>query len=390
MKGYKVFNSDWTCKGFQYKVGETYEIDGKPTCCKKGFHFCKKLVDCFNYYFFDPNNKVAEIECLGDVDFGEDKYCTNKIKIIKELSWEEVLTLVNTGDYNTGDCNSGNYNTGNYNSGDYNTGHCNTGNNNSGNYNSGNYNTGNRNSGDYNTGDYNTGNRNSGGYNSGRCNSGYRNSGDYNTGNRNTGHNNTGDYNSGNRNIGYRNTGDYNTGDYNTGDYNTGDCNTGDYNTGHCNSGYRNSGNCNSGHCNTGNYNTGNRNTGDYNKTNYSTGCFNTQEQTILMFNKPSVWTIGDWRNSKACIILNMMPKNRLKWVTSYNMNDEEKELHPNYKTTGGYLKEIEVTTEDKQNWWNDLSESDRKEVLSLPNFDKDIFKEITGIDVEIVEEIIK
>ena len=106
------------------------------------------------------------------------------------------------------------------------------------------------------------------------------------------------------------------------------------------------------------------------------------------MFNKPSVWTIGDWRNSKACIILNMMPKNRLKWVTSYNMNDEEKELHPNYKTTGGYLKEIEVTTEDKQNWWNDLSESDRKEVLSLPNFDKDIFKEITGIDVEIVETV--
>ena len=243
MKGYKVFNSDWTCKGFQYKVGETYEIDGKPTCCKKGFHFCKKLVACFNYYSFDPYNKVAEIECLGDVDFGEDKYCTNKIKIIKELSWEEVLTLVNTG-------------------------HC-------------------------------------------------------NTGNRNTGNNNSGDYNS-----------------------------------------------------------------GDYNKTNYSTGCFNTQEQTILMFNKPSVWTIGDWRNSKACIILNMMPKNRLKWVTSYNMNDEEKELHPNYKTTGGYLKEIEVTTEDKQNWWNDLSESNRKEVLSLPNFDKDIFKEITGIDVEIVETV--
>ena len=330
MKGYKVFNSDWTCKGFQYKVGETYEIDGKPTCCKKGFHFCKKLVDCFNYYSFDSNNKVAEIECLGDVDFGEDKYCTNKIKIIKELSWEEVLTLVNSGYDNSGYRNSGNNNTGNNN-----TGNNNTGNNNTGHYNTGDYNTGNRN-----TGYRNSGNRNSGGYNTGNCNSGYGNSGDYNIG------------------------------DYNTGDYNSGNYNSGNRNTGNCNSGYDN--------------------TGDYNKTNYSTGCFNTQEQTILMFNKPSVWTIGDWRNSKACIILNMMPKNRLKWVTSYNMNDEEKELHPNYKTTGGYLKEIEVTIEDKQNWWNDLSESDRKEVLSLPNFDKDIFKEITGIDVEIVEEIIK
>lgn len=24
MKGYKVFNSDWTCRGFQYNVGEIY------------------------------------------------------------------------------------------------------------------------------------------------------------------------------------------------------------------------------------------------------------------------------------------------------------------------------------------------------------------------------
>ena len=363
MKGYKVFNSDWTCKSFHYKVGETYEIDGKPTCCKKGFHFCKKLVDCFNYYSFDPNNKVAEIECLGDVDFGEDKYCTNKIKIIKELSWEEVLTLVNSGDCNTGRCNTGNNNSGDCNSGDCNTGHCNTGNNNTGNNNTGDYNTGYCNTGYCNSGNRNIGNYNSGDYNSGRCNSGNRNSGRCNSGNYNTG--------------------DYNTGDYNTGNRNTGDCNTGNRNTGDYNTGYRNSGNRN-----LGDYNTGDYNTGDYNKTNYSTGCFNTQEQTILMFNKPSVWTIGDWRNSKACIILNMMPKNRLKWVTSYNMNDEEKELHPNYKTTGGYLKEIEVTTEDKQNWWNDLSESDRKEVLSLPNFDKDIFKEITGIDVEIVETV--
>lgn len=36
--------------------------------------------------------------------------------------------------------------------------------------------------------------------------------------------------------------------------------------------------------------------------------------------------------------------------------------------------------------WWIDLSESDRKEVLSLPNFDKDVFKQITGIDIEIVK----
>lgn len=32
MKGYKVFNPDWTCRGFQYSVGETFEEDVTPSC----------------------------------------------------------------------------------------------------------------------------------------------------------------------------------------------------------------------------------------------------------------------------------------------------------------------------------------------------------------------
>jgi len=73
MKGYKVFNSDWTCKGFQYKVGETYTHEGKISLCKSGFHACKNAVDCFNYYSFDPNNKVAEVSLTGDLIHEEKK-----------------------------------------------------------------------------------------------------------------------------------------------------------------------------------------------------------------------------------------------------------------------------------------------------------------------------
>lgn len=93
MRGYKVFNPDWTCRGFQYSIGEIYEEDVKPLCCQKGFHFCTELKECFSYYSFDPNNKVAEVEALGDIDTERigNKHCTNKIKIIRELSWEEVL-----------------------------------------------------------------------------------------------------------------------------------------------------------------------------------------------------------------------------------------------------------------------------------------------------------
>lgn len=189
MKGYKVFNSDWTCRDYQYEIGKTYEIAESPKCCKVGFHFCEKLVDCFNYYSFNPNNKVAEIEAIGEIHFDDtnSKCCTNKIVILKELKWSEVLDMCNTGKGNSGKCNSGNYNTGDYNSGD-----CNSGDYNTGDCNIGNYNTGDFNTGDYNTGDYNTEN-----YNSGDYNSGYHNSGDYNSGNYNSGDFNSGDYNSG-------------------------------------------------------------------------------------------------------------------------------------------------------------------------------------------------
>ena len=157
MKGYKVFNSDWTCRDFKYEVGKTYEMEESPKCCGRGFHFCTNLADCFNYYSFNTDNKIAEIEALGEIDKDDDdtKHCTNKIKIVREIAWEEVLTL----------CNSGNRNSGNWNSGDWN---------------SGNRNSGNRNSGDWNSGDWNSGNRNSGDWNSGNRNSGNRNSGDWN------------------------------------------------------------------------------------------------------------------------------------------------------------------------------------------------------------------
>ena len=274
MKGYKVFNSDWTCRGFQFEVGKVFEEDVTPVCCDKGFHFCTKASDCFSYYKFDPNNKVAEVEALGEIDSNDEdsKCCTNKIKIVREINWQEVLELVNLGKACTGLCNSGN-----------------------------------------------------------------RNSGDWNSGNRNSG-----DCNSGNRNSGNRNSGDWNSGD------------------------------CNS----------GNRNSGDWNKTCFSNGCFNTESPKIYLFNKPSNWNYSDWLNSDARYILMNCPSNVLSWIWEDDMTDEEKEQHPEYLATGGFLKHIEEET-GRQMWWDGLSDVQKDSVMQLPNFDKDIFKEITGISIE-------
>ena len=284
VKGYKVFNADWTCRGFQYAVGETFEEDVMPSCCNIGFHFCTKASDCFNYYRFNPDNKVAEVEAIGEIDTNSEdsKCCTNKIHIVRELSWNEVLEIVNIGKGCTGLCNSGDYNSGNYNSGNYNSGSC-----------------------------------NSGSYNSGNCNSG---------------------------------------------SWNSGNCNSGDYNSGNCNSGSWNS--------------------GDWNKTDFSSGCFNTKESKILMFNKPSDWTFNDWRNSEARRLLNQIQYNVLEWICLKNMTDEEKEQHPEYKTTGGYLKELNKS-ECNQIWWNSLSEMERNIIRDIPNFDEVIFEKITGIKIE-------
>ena len=314
IKGYKVFNPDWTCRNFQYEVGKTFEEDVTPKCCDRGFHFCTKASDCFSYYGFNPENKVAEVLALGTVDTESDdtKCCTNKIQIVREISWQELLTIVNTGKGCTGLCNTG----------------------------------------DWNTGDWNTGNRNTGNWNTGN-----RNTGDCNTGNRNTGNRNTGDCNTGNRN-----TGDWNTGNRNTGDCNTGDCNTGDWNTG--------------------NRNTGNRNTGDWNLSSFNTGCFMTEEQKIMLFDKPTDWTYRDWINSDARYALAHIPKNVVEWVSSYDMTDEEKEKYPTYETTGGYLKVLDES-ESAQIWWDGLTDGSKDIIKSLPNFDAEIFRKCTGIKVE-------
>jgi hypothetical protein len=59
MKGYKVFGPDWKCREFQYEVGVIYEIPESPIICERGFHFCERVADCFNYYPFDSANGTA-------------------------------------------------------------------------------------------------------------------------------------------------------------------------------------------------------------------------------------------------------------------------------------------------------------------------------------------
>lgn len=64
MKAYKGFNKDMTCRGFQYKERETYEMESAELC-DHGFHACEHPLDCFGYY--PPANSVYHEVELDDV-----------------------------------------------------------------------------------------------------------------------------------------------------------------------------------------------------------------------------------------------------------------------------------------------------------------------------------
>jgi hypothetical protein len=143
VKGYKCFNKDFTCNNFQFKVGKTFKHNGTIQLCKEGFHYCKELKDVFNYYGFDSDNHVCEIEASGQIiDGDDDKSVCSIMKVIRELPWSEVLKKANLGTNNLGFGNAGNRNAGHYNAGNDNAGHYNAGNRNAGHYNAGNDNAG--------------------------------------------------------------------------------------------------------------------------------------------------------------------------------------------------------------------------------------------------------
>jgi hypothetical protein len=86
IKGYKGFDKDMKCRGFQFEEGKEYETDN-AVICHEGFHFCTDPFDVLNYYNI-VDSTFAEVEALGKtVKHDEDsKVATTKIKISAKLS----------------------------------------------------------------------------------------------------------------------------------------------------------------------------------------------------------------------------------------------------------------------------------------------------------------
>ncbi|HHW90974.1 MAG TPA: hypothetical protein GX745_08750 [Clostridiales bacterium] len=92
IKGYKGFDQNLKCQGFQYEVGKEYKHEGEVKCCKSGFHFCENPIDVF-FYYAPAGSRYCEVEGSGDIDRDSDdsKVACSELKIGREVGLKELI-----------------------------------------------------------------------------------------------------------------------------------------------------------------------------------------------------------------------------------------------------------------------------------------------------------
>ena len=96
IKAYKGFNTDLTCRDFQYEVGKEYEQNGEIEACNNGFHACENPMDVFEHYLIEKDGHIArfcEVEQSGMIDREDDKVASSKISIKAEVKFADFVKL---------------------------------------------------------------------------------------------------------------------------------------------------------------------------------------------------------------------------------------------------------------------------------------------------------
>ena len=90
--GFKGFDKDLKCRGFQYEIGKDYKQEGKVKCCKRGFHFCENPFEVFIYYS-PSDSRYCEVEGDGNADKANDdsKVATSHIHISAEIGLNGLI-----------------------------------------------------------------------------------------------------------------------------------------------------------------------------------------------------------------------------------------------------------------------------------------------------------
>lgn len=97
MKTYKIIPENWTTLGHKYQIGKTYKTDGEIKPCRNGFHSCRELSDCYNFY---SNSEGLCHVCIAEIsnDFVEQeiikKIASREITILQELNQKEIEDIL--------------------------------------------------------------------------------------------------------------------------------------------------------------------------------------------------------------------------------------------------------------------------------------------------------
>ena len=139
-----------------------------------------------------------------------------------------------------------------------------------------------------------------------------------------------------------------------------------------------NAGLFNSGNCNSGDFNSGDCNSGDFNSCDYSSGLFCTQDPKVKIFDVETDMTMNEVMQTDWYRMLFRNPLRLNEWIY---YTDEERKADKKKELIGGYLKTYSYK-EACKNWWNKYTDKEKAVIMSMPNFNKEKFKQITGIEV--------
>ena len=88
MKVYKATDKDMKCRGFQYEIGKTAEVDGDAKLCERGLHACEMPLDVLGYYAPGDGSRyfAAELEDVSDEMHSDDtKHVGKKLTLRAEI-----------------------------------------------------------------------------------------------------------------------------------------------------------------------------------------------------------------------------------------------------------------------------------------------------------------
>ena len=91
IEGFKGFDKNLKCRGFQYEIGKSYNCDS-VSICETGFHFCEHPLDVFRYY--NPaNNRFAIVEGSGEIqrDNNDTKIACSSLTIKTEITMPALI-----------------------------------------------------------------------------------------------------------------------------------------------------------------------------------------------------------------------------------------------------------------------------------------------------------